>query len=386
MNIALVDRIRSETWYTMLLSTAIQRQVGSGSKVIIYCPKSSVESPIAGEVPRLPVWSELAHPVQIATRSIRDRVDLVHLQFEFETFGKWFTSYLVVVLIALLRISRRKVVTTIHGPFYQLEEPGGWTAERGLNSRLLRAGFDGYIALMYRLLGLASCKVIVHARVFERRLRSIGVRNCVVIHHGLESRQSGSRGAVARDQRPVILFFGVISPRKGIEILLEAYSNIRPKHPKSTLSIAGGESPLYPQYSKSLEQMARRIEISDSVKFMGWVPDSYLEDVFLNSTLLVMPYRSSVSASGPLSLASKYGLPVIVSKTAYFAEVLSPELNEAMFDAGDPSSLAKALDRVLSDAGLRRRIEDALDEKSKMYSWESSARQTVRLYSSLEEC
>jgi glycosyltransferase involved in cell wall biosynthesis len=148
-----------------------------------------------------------------------------------------------------------------------------------------------------------------------------------------------------------ILFYGRVSPEKGIDLLLEAFSRITPKFPDVKLQIAGG--------CKDEEQLQRAISelgLSGRVHYWG-----YLENIF---PLLTMSYVY-VQPSVPSRVRESFGrgaveamsqsVPVVCFKSGALQEVVIHEKTGLVCDEESADALAAALERFLRDNVFRDR-------------------------------
>ncbi|HEY3974145.1 MAG TPA: glycosyltransferase [Candidatus Sulfotelmatobacter sp.] len=134
-----------------------------------------------------------------------------------------------------------------------------------------------------------------------------------------------------------ILAFGKWGTYKRLELLIEAFEQVAAKFPNVKLVIGGGDHPKTPGYVKSVAER----HASDRIKFLGYVPEAAIADLFREASLTVMPYTSSAGSSGVAHLAAQYGVPMIASNIQDFRELAEHEGIEIRFFApGNAESLA----------------------------------------------
>ena len=102
--------------YSKCLYSKLIAQHKSKFQFVFYAPNGVVGKLSGhGDLPNMKrVWSSHLYPFQITREVAKDKPDIVHLQFELNTFGSHYTSLLVLPLLIFLRVLRRKVVLTIH--------------------------------------------------------------------------------------------------------------------------------------------------------------------------------------------------------------------------------------------------------------------------------
>ena len=387
IRIAIVDRFPFANWYSWSLANELAKLLGKKDLLFLYGPRDrSYEA--YGNIVYRAVWFPYLYPFQIALQAIKDRVKILHVQFEFITFGSFYASPLIIPLLLILKLLKIKTIVTLHGPIFpkdvKKEIISGLMPSFAKVPKIL---LSLYIWFIYWLISKLASAVIVHANVFKRWLAEHGIHNCFVIPHGVDINflhnarvdLNGKNGTHDK----IILFFGVLSPRKSLETLLQAFSIVTNALPNARLVIAGDEPAYYKGYKKKLRDMAKKLGISSKVSFLGRVSDEEVKHLFYQADLIVLPYLFSVSASGPLSLAMAYGKPVIASRTEFFEEILGNQYTLIFFPPRDYDALAQRIVEVLSIREYSDQISRKIREKAIELSWERIAILTLELYKKL---
>jgi glycosyltransferase involved in cell wall biosynthesis len=173
-----------------------------------------------------------------------------------------------------------------------------------------------------------------------------------------------------------VLYTGGIEPRKNIDRLLVAYAGlpeeVRRRH---QLVIVCRVSP---RDRAALGKRLRKLGAADRVHFPGFVEDAQLVRLYQACELFVFP--SLYEGYGlPIAEAMACGAPVISSRTSSLTELVQND--EALFDPREPESIRAALERVLTDESLRRRLGAVeLDEG---HTWAGVADRTAAVYEEL---
>jgi glycosyltransferase involved in cell wall biosynthesis len=273
-----------------------------------------------------------------------------------------------------------------------------WLTFPGLDSRLLPPNRPRVMTAHYVLppspsrRELASARrafgamdaVVAHSEHGARRLREVvglDPGRVHVIHHGafeyltrlpderpLPAELEGAEG-------PVILFFGLLRPYKGIDVLLEAFREIE----GAELWIAGNAR-------MDVEPLRRlAAEASGRVRFLTrFVEDAEIPAVMRRADVVVLPYRD-VEHSGVLYAALAFGKPLVLTAVGGFPEVA--EQGAAwLVPPEDPQALTGALDELVRNESTRAALAAAAAETAAgAYSWDEAARQTLALYRELLE-
>ena len=175
-----------------------------------------------------------------------------------------------------------------------------------------------------------------------------------------------------------ILYFGVLKPYKGVDILLEAFARLPARLIKETvLQIVG-----YPKMPvEPLQELARDLGIENRVFWdLRFVDEEEVASYFSQADIVVLPYRR-IDQSGVLMTALAFGKPIVASRVGGFAEVLKDGVHGFLVDPGDVEALAQALARLLADDELRVRMGKAVQELTEgELSWESIAEKTIGVY------
>jgi glycosyltransferase involved in cell wall biosynthesis len=137
-----------------------------------------------------------------------------------------------------------------------------------------------------------------------------------------------------------ILAFGKWGTYKRLELLIEAFNRVVMRFPDANLVIGGGDHPKTPGYVHSVAQR----HASHRIRFLGYVPEESIADLFREASLAVMPYTSSAGSSGVAHLAAQYGVPVIASGIQDFRDLADHEgIAIRFFTPGDADSLVEQL-------------------------------------------
>jgi glycosyltransferase involved in cell wall biosynthesis len=150
----------------------------------------------------------------------------------------------------------------------------------------------------------------------------------------------------------LVLFLGRLEAEKGIYDLLEALAAVRANVPDLRLVCAGEGDRI------GVARYAERLGIADAVKFTGWVGPSGKRALLEHAAVFALPsYKEALPAS--LIEAMGAGIPVVASPVGGIPELVVDGATGFLVGAGDTKSLRRALDRLLADRALARRMGDA---------------------------
>lgn len=187
----------------------------------------------------------------------------------------------------------------------------------------------------------------------------------VVVHNGIETdafaaadrpRQVALRERFGLPAEALVLTSVAVlrDDTKGIHLLLEAARDVLAGVPVRLL--IAGDGPARP----GLERRARELGLQDVVLWLGQRDD--VATILAGSDLFVLPTLSDQFPTVLLE-AMAAGLPVISTSVGGVPEIVSHESTGLLVPAGDVAALAGAIERLVSDAALRRRLGEAGRER-----------------------
>jgi glycosyltransferase involved in cell wall biosynthesis len=288
-------------------------------------------------------------PDMLRYRRIAAAADVVHFQW---LSVQWVDAHL---------LPRPPVVLTAHDLLPREPRPGQAKGQRRL--------YDAVDA------------VVVHSDYGRGQLvdrLGLDAQKVHVIHHGAFEhlvKQPGSPlpEELAETELPVVLFFGLLRPYKGIEVLLDAWRGIT----NAELWIVG--RPRMP-----LEPL--RASAPPNVRFVPrFVSDRELPAYFRRADIVALPYTRTerFDFSGVLATALAFGKPAVVSDIGGFPELASTGAAR-LVAPGDSGALRETLASLIADGSERERLAaGAKAAAAGPYSWDEAARKTLELYERL---
>jgi len=290
-------------------------------------------------------------PDMLRYRRLAKEAEVVHFQ------------WLPVQPIDVHLLPRRPLVLTAHDLLPREPRPGQLRAQRRLYERV-----DA---------------VVVHSQHGRSSLvNELGVdeRKVSVIPHGafeylLRADRAPLPGPLPASGAPVVLFFGLLRPYKGLEVLLAAWREVR----DAELWIVG-------RPRMAIDELVRGAP--SSVRFVPrFVTDGELATLFDRADVVVLPYTATdrFDQSGVLATALAFGNPLVLSDVGGFGE-LTQTGSALVVPPGDTERLRDAMQRLIDEPSLRTRLSKAAREAAAgPYSWDRAASRTIELYRRLIE-
>jgi len=265
--------------------------------------------------------------------------------------GHWaFPGGYIAYLIS--RFKKKKFIVTVHGSEIPLLEK-----------------FSFFKKMTVKSMNKSS-KVITSNNYLKNKLVEMGVKSEKIvlirpipnfIEHKSDSQTlKNFREKITSEKNKIILFVGRLTEVKGVEYLIRSVPLIKTENIHLLIV---GEGVLL----EELKKLTKFLHIEDKVTFFGAANRAELSLLYDTSDVFVLPsiVTSEGAAEGTglvIVEAMESGLPVIASDVGGIPETIQNEQNGLLVKEKNPSSIAKSIDRILSDI----RFKDKLIENSKI--------------------
>ncbi len=283
--------------------------------------------------------------------------DLVCLQHEFGIFGGPAGEY-VLQLLSRLTVP---LVTTLHTV---LDSPN--PAQRRVMDRI--------IARSSTLIVMAE-----RARTFLRGVHDVPEDRIKIIAHGVPDvpwrDPADVKATFGLEGRPVILTFGLLSPNKGIETVLDAMPAILRVCPNAVYVVLGATHPNLvreqgEQYRERLTAQARAVGAEDNVRFVNqFVDQQTLLNHIAMCDVYVTPYLNEAQmTSGTLSYAFGLGAAVVSTPYWHATELLRDDLG-VLVPFGDSNAVGREISRLVTDEEARNAMRRRAYATGRRMAW-----------------
>ena len=295
-------------------------------------------------------------------------VDIVCLQHEFGIFGGPAGGH----ILALLRELRMPVVTTLHTI---LREP------KADQRRVIRE----LVALSTRLVVMAK-----RGRQMMQEIYQAPPAKIDLIPHGIPDvgfvDPTDFKDQFGVEGRMVLLTFGLLSPNKGIEYVLNALPHIVAEFPDVVYIVLGATHPNELRehgeaYRLSLEILAKRNKLEKNVIFYNrFVELENLQEFIGAADLYITPYLNEAQiTSGTLAYTFGAG-KVVVSTPYWYAAELLAEDHGVLVPFGDAQAIAREVIGLLRDDTRRQAIRKNAYKLGREMVWSNVARLYMRSF------
>jgi glycosyltransferase involved in cell wall biosynthesis len=292
-------------------------------------------------------------------------VDVISLQHEYGIFGGKAGSH----LLTLLRELRMPIVTTLHTIL----------AAPNLHQRRV---MDEITALSDRLVVMtAGAGELLH------EVHGVAAEKIDVIPHGIPNVPfAGSKNRLGVEGRPVILTFGLLSPDKGIEYVIDALPTILSHFPDTVYIVLGATHPHIIErqgetYRLMLEDRAKRLGVDGNVIFHNrFVSQSELSEFLAAADIYVTPYLNPEQiASGTLAYALGAGKAVLSTPYPYARELLA-DGRGVLVPFKDASAIAAEIVGLIDDPEKRLELRRRAAEHGRAMLWPAVAHSYLRTF------
>jgi len=212
------------------------------------------------------------------------------------------------------------------------------------NDDPFRSGKGRYLErFVTRRATLVLCITGALAR-FNRDIVGLPDSKLRVVHYGLDAPPAawGSAGGPELPpEAPVLLAVCRLVPQKGVDVAIEALTQVRGGHPDAHLVVLG-EGPLRAE----LSELATRLGIGDAVSFPGRVGD--VAWWLRRASVVVHPARWEGFGLALLE-AMLCARPVVASAVSSVPEIVADGETGLLVPSDDPVALAKAVASLLDD-------------------------------------
>jgi glycosyltransferase involved in cell wall biosynthesis len=265
----------------------------------------------------------------------------------------WLALLVPALLAGFVRAARRVDADLLHAHWI----PAGWVAARSGKPYVVQVwGTDVELArrvprLARRVLSGAEL-VIAASTALADTARALGAGEVRVIPSGVDLPAEVGEEA----EPPEVLYAGRLSPEKGVLELVEATRGMQ--------LVVAGDGPLRDRVPGA----------------QGFVPHDELQHLYARAAVVACPSRREGFGVACLE-AMAHGRPVVATGVGGLRDLVVDGETGVVVPPRDPASLRHALETLLADGELRRRLGAAARERARLkFSWETVTDKTLAAY------
>lgn len=283
----------------------------------------------------------------------RERIDLVHSNLSAHLYGG-----------PAARLARRPELWHIHdfphriSPFEQL---------------VLRIPTDFALFTTHRVeSGFPRLRRGPHAVVYPVCIDASATR--------LPPRRQDVRELYGLPRGPLLLTVARLQEHKGHRYLIEAVPQVLQSSPDAAFVVVGKASDTMQElYASQLKALCARLSVTESVHFLGYVPDDDLIALYGEASVLVHPALSEGFGLALLQ-AMAAGVPVVAAASDGPRELIRPGKNGFLAPPGDRKALAELIVQLLESPELAARVSVGARRFAGSFSSTKMAEDTARIY------
>ena len=310
--------------------------------------------------------------IKVAEEVNSSDIDVVNIQHEFGIFGGDWGDYILSFLATL----EKPVVTTLHTLQPDFETEG--------------------LRVLKQILSRSNAIVVMN-NIAISILSQLGIsfEKINVIPHGCPNipfiPSDYVKPSLGLKNRIVLCTFGLISKGKGIEYAIQALPPIVAKHPEVVYLIVGETHPQVKRiegekYRKMLYEQVKELGLQNNVLFQNRFLSKMELIRYLQATdIYITPYPSTNQiSSGTLINALAAGRAVVSTPYLHAEEALSNRRG-VLCDFKSSTSIADAVETLISNENLKREIEKKAYEYSRSFIWSRVAEKYADLFNMVSE-
>ncbi len=299
------------------------------------------------------------------TRGARAAADLVHVELGMLDLPCFWYALLCV-------LSGDRVTLTAHDPpTLALHPAAGLLPQRRrafkiATYRVLAPLFDRM--LVRSLLSRVTLAVVLSEEIVRSWHAAGAPMRIVAVPLGADP--PGRQGPPSAGS--AVLTAGFQGPSKGLDILIEAWEKVGPESPLPLWIMGDTTGDSYGSWIAALKR--RSSVMPNPPVWLGATSDAEWRSRMQASAIVVLPYRSSSPASGPLVSALLEGRAIVMSDVLAARGVLVDGQNALIVPPEDVEALASALRRAIQDVEFRDQLgRSASRTGAQRFSWDAHA-------------
>ena len=331
------------------------------------------------------VWTKGHYVRKIYDYIKKNKPNIIQFSFELRTFGTLTSAIKFPILLYLIKKMNIRTVVTMHN-ILVFRENAKWVVVGDSPIKIPHSLLVILVKIFIKSICNFSSKIIVTTEAGRQGLMEfygVDQHKIEVIREGFsdtpqQNIEKKKKFVAQFKEKKIILCFGVITPRKGLMTVINAFGKIHEKLSDHIIVIAGKASPEFQYYEDMLRQISKNLKVDQKVFFTGFVDNDEIEILFDMAQMALYVYQLSAAGSGALHFAAQHSIPVIVSKTDTFTEILKED--QAIFiEPDNEDQLGVAILKLASDEKLRNYLQHGI-KKISSRTWRNVAEDYLTLY------
>jgi glycosyltransferase involved in cell wall biosynthesis len=247
--------------------------------------------------------------------------------------------------------------------------------------------------LLFRFIYHSQNFIIVHTNYIKTRIqKEFGIKpgKISVIHHGVYrlnyelkiDPESYKKDLGIQKDEYVVLFFGIITKYKGLDLLAEALATVRKKSDIAVRLIIAGR--IQNGFEPEMNYIKNNSFKEGVDYFLRFIEEEEIRKFFGSADLTELPYREA-SQSGVMFMSYAHGVLVVAPDLGGFPDDVVPGNTGLLFEAGNTESLSESILSAIStwginNSGHKKEITNFAAEK---YQLKESPAELLKVYKQL---
>lgn len=185
---------------------------------------------------------------------------------------------------------------------------------------------------------------------------------------GFHPVSGADQATVGGNREKTLLFFGLIKPYKGLDILLRSMPRILQSIPDARLIVAGEVYGDPAPYHKLIGELGLEDKVELHFKYIS---EPEIKVLFQRAQVCVLPYKSATQ-SGVIASSYSYNVPVIASDIGGLGEYIVEGITGYLVEPEDPEALAAQIVSFFQNNDFERMREEIVKYKAS-FSWQALA-------------
>ena len=287
----------------------------------------------------------------------KERPDIIHIQ-ESEPH-----------LLRFLSFPKNNIVVTQHG--IMKEELKYATGIKGKLKFLFKSLVERYVFPRF--------KHVIFISNYNKSLFTGTLQKSSNIYNAVNPIFFNHTPATEPDQNAII-YVGVLSKRKNLRIVIDALHELRKKNIIYNLHVVGWYKENDHEYENVILELVKSYELSNQIKFYGWLKQHEILEVFDHCSTFVLP---SMQETLPVSIAEAMALGkiVIASNVGAISEMFEDKVSGYLFSKNDFNKLVSLLETLYFNQEKAAQLSEAIKKIAiEKYHPEENAKRTLRFY------
>jgi len=204
------------------------------------------------------------------------------------------------------------------------------------------------------------------------------IPNPVDVSHNVPIRGNFRAAFPALIGKAIVLFLSRIDPKKGMDLLLPAFAQLRENYPDAVLVVAGDGDPTF---LEGLKGQACELRLGEGIMWAGFLEGDVKQNAFADADLFVLPSYSENFGVAVVE-AMSYGVPVIVSDQVGIHGEIAEARAGLVVECSVPR-LTEALTRAVCDLDWRCRASGNAIKLAATFAPDIVASRLIKTYESI---